>query len=204
LSALAPVAARRASSPGADTVADMADDHWQMAAPQATLQITTGVTGPAAAVGHRLTIVMTSWRATVQWTGDEPASVDLTADVDSLEVRGGSGGVKGLSGPEKAIARSNALKTLDAARYPMIAFRADDVARTETGYRLTGALEIHGITRDHVVDLAVDDRGGSWHLSCDSVVRQTEFGVKPYSLMMGALKVADEVTVSLRGERAKD
>ena len=40
--------------------------------------------------------------------------------------------------------RANALKSLDAKKYPTITFRADTVVKTETGYRLEGILQIHG------------------------------------------------------------
>jgi polyisoprenoid-binding protein YceI len=182
----------------------MVDGQWQMDGSEGTLLVTTGVAGPASAVGHRLTLVMTTWRGEVQFTGSEPSSVEVTVDVDSLEVRRGSGGVKGLSGPEKALARSNALKSLQVDRHPEIRFRTDDISVTDTGYRLAGTLEIHGRSRSHVVDLRVADGGTAWQLSCESTVRQTDFGVKPYSLMMGALKVADEVTVSFTAEHPKD
>lgn len=73
-------------------------------------------------MGHRLTIAITAWRAEVRWSADEPASVELTADVGSLEVTRGEGKVTGLSGPEKALARANALKSLSADRFPHIRF----------------------------------------------------------------------------------
>lgn len=41
-------------------------------------------------------------------------------------------------------------------------------------------------------------------MACDAVVSHHDFGVKPYSLMMGAMKVADEVAVSFHAEHAKD
>jgi polyisoprenoid-binding protein YceI len=111
--------------------------------------------------------------------------------------------VKGLTGPEKALARSNALKTLEAKRFPHIIFRSDQIAKRDDGYRLTGTLEVHGKAREQVVDLRVDDLGDSWRMSCEAVVRHSDFGVKPYSMMMGAMKVADEVTVSFSAERAQ-
>ena len=58
-------------------------------------------------------------------------------------------------------------------------------------------MEIHGISRQQTVD--VDDDGQ--RLSSAVTVRQSDFGIKPYSLMMGALKVADEVTVLFSGAR---
>lgn len=151
--------------------------------------------GRAAKMGHRLTIAMQSWHAAVRWTGGEPKSTDLTVAVDSLFVVSAEGGVTPLVGPQQKVARSNALKTLEASRYPRIRFAADDIAKTSDGYRLSGTVEIHGTSRAQVVDLRVDDRADGWSLSTRASITQRDFGVKPYSLFMGSFKVADEVTI---------
>ncbi|PRC43577.1 S-adenosyl-L-methionine-dependent methyltransferase, partial [Mycobacterium sp. ITM-2017-0098] len=104
----------------------------------------------------------------------------------------------------KALARSNALKSLDGKRFPHIRFRSESVTATDVGFRLDGTLEIHGTARDRVIDLHVEETADGWRMSCDAEVSQAEFGVKPYSMMMGAMKVADAVTVSFTAERAKD
>lgn len=179
-------------------------DTWTLDASDGDLLVHTGVTGPAAKMGHRLTIKMDSWHATVRYAGNEPAAVELTVDVNSLQVLRGEGGVTPLSGPEKALVRSNALKTLVAERFPQILFAADNIEQTNGGYRLDGMLEIHGQSRRHVIDLGVEDLGDTWRLSGDADVRQSEFGVKPYSMLMGAMKVADSVTVSFTAERSKN
>ena len=176
---------------------------WELDASDGQLLVTTGVTGRAARMGHRLTIAMNAWRATVSWSGDEPSAVELEVDVESLEALRGEGGVTPLSGPEKGLVRSNALKSLDAKRYPAITFSTDDIVQTADGYRLTGTLTIHGKSHPQIVDLRVEDLGDSWRMSTDAQVRQTEFGVKPYSLFMGSMKVADEVTVAFTATRAK-
>jgi len=180
------------------------DSPWTFSGSDGRLTVKTDVTGRASRLGHRLTIAMNAWNATVTWTADEPATVDLNVDVDSLEVVRGEGGVTPLSGAEKALARSNALKALGAERFPAIRFRADEVVTAGGGYRLSGTLDIRGNTRPKSVDLGVEDLGDEWRLSCDVQVRQSEFGVKPYSMFVGAMKVADEVTVSFTGRRAKD
>ncbi|MCW2686673.1 MAG: hypothetical protein JWR37_1563 [Mycobacterium sp.] len=182
----------------------MAKIAWTLDASGGELLVHTGVTGRAAKLGHRLTIAMNSWGATVSSVVGEPTAVDVTVEVDSLEVLRGDGGLKPLSGTEKAVARSNALKSLGTNRFPRIHFRAEDVEKTGDGYRLTGTLDIHGMARKRVIDLAVEDLGASWRLSGSAVVRQSEFGVKPYSLMMGSMKVVDEVTVSFNFSQAKD
>ncbi len=178
-------------------------ESWSLDASSGELLILTGVAGPAAKTGHRLTIAMQTWQATVDWSGKKPTAVDLTVAVDSLDVLKGEGGLTPLAGPEKGIARSNALKSLDAKKFPQIRFTATDVAASADGYRLSGSVEIHGKSRPQVVDLKVEDRGDAWAMSAQTTITQTDFGVKPYSLLMGAIKVADEVTIAFSATHAK-
>ena len=181
----------------------MTDEAWALDASNGDVLIHTGVAGRAARLGHRLTIAVTSWRATVSWAGGVPSAVEFVADVESLEVRRGEGGLKSLSGPEKVLARSNALGSLDADDSPRISFAANEIEESGDGYRLVGSLEIKGRSNPCTVDLRVEDLGTSWRMTSETVVRQSDFGVKPYSLMLGALKVSDDVTVAVTAERAK-
>ena len=176
---------------------------WALDASDGELLLRTGVKGRAARMGHRLTIAMTRWRATVDWAGAEPAAAELAVETDSVEVLRGEGGVKGLSGPEKTLARSNALGSLDAGRFPEIRFTAETIDKADDGYRLTGVLQIRGKSREHVIDLRTEDLGDSWRMSAESSVRQSDYGVKPYSLLMGSVQVADDVTVSFTAVHAK-
>ncbi|OBI36981.1 S-adenosyl-L-methionine-dependent methyltransferase [Mycobacterium sp. E1386] len=179
-------------------------DVWSLDAADGELLLGTGVRGRAARMGHRLTIAMTRWHATVGWAGSEPATVELVVETDSFEVLRGEGGVKGLSGPEKVLVRSNALKSLDAGRFPEIRFLARDIGKTDDGYRLTGQLDIRGKSRGHVIDLHTEDLGDAWRMSTESTVRQTDYGIKPYSLLMGSVQVADDVSVSFSAVHAKN
>ncbi|MGZ4526720.1 MAG: YceI family protein [Mycobacterium sp.] len=179
-------------------------DVWSLDASDGELLLGTGVRGRAARMGHRLTIAMTRWHATVSWAGPEPATVQLVVETDSFEVLRGDGGVKGLSAPEKALVRSNALKSLDAGRFPEIRFAARVIDKTGDGYRLTGELEVRGKSRDHVIELRIEDLGDAWRMSTESTVRQTEYGIKPYSLLMGSVQIADDVSVSFTAIHPKD
>lgn len=177
---------------------------WTLDASDGQLLIETGVTGRAARMGHRLTIAMTNWRAGVRWSDGEPAEADLTVEVDSLEVLLGEGGLTPLSGPEKTLARQNAVKLLDVDRFPQIRFQPNVIEKRGEGYRLLGTLDIHGVRREYAIDLRVEDLGDAWRMSCRADVRQSEFGIKPYSILMGAMKVVDAVTVSFSADRTKD
>lgn len=176
---------------------------WTLDASDGELLLRTGVQGRAARMGHRLTIAMTRWQATVDWADSEPVSAELVVEVDSFEVLRGEGGVKGLSGPEKALVKSNAMGSLDAKRYPEIRFATRVITKTGDGYRLTGELHIRGRSREHVIDLRTEDLGDSWQMSTESTVRQSDYGIKPYSLLMGSVRVSDEVALSFTAVHAK-
>ena len=181
----------------------MRESSWSLTPADGELRILTGVAGRAAKMGHRLTIAMQSWQAEVRWAGGKPTGVELTIEVDSLEVLSGKGGLTPLTGRAKGVVRSNALKLLDVKKFPQIRFSADDVAQTADGYRLTGTVDIHGTSRPQSVDVTVDDRGDAVTLPALAKVTQSEFGVKPYSLFMGSLKVADEVTIEFSATHPK-
>jgi polyisoprenoid-binding protein YceI len=179
-------------------------DWWTLDPADGELRLRTGVKGRAARMGHRLTIAMTRWQATVRWAGADPVAAELAVEADSFEVVSGQGGLKGLSGPEKALVRSNALSSLGAGRFSEIRFTADVIERTEEGFRLTGTLQIRGKQKQHVIDLHTEDLGDSWRMSAESTVRQSDYGIKPYSLLMGSVQVADDVTLSFTAVHVKD
>jgi polyisoprenoid-binding protein YceI len=161
------------------------------------LLLHTGVTGTAARMGHRLTIAMRSWQATVDWDGDEPCAVEVTVDLDSLDVVKGGGGVTPLTGPEKTLVRANALKCLRAQRFSRSRFVATNVDREGDSLRLAGKLDLNGHTADQIVGVRVEDTGENWRVTGRAQVRHSDLGIKQYSMLMGAMKVADEVAVTL-------
>ena len=173
----------------------MGEITWSFGADDGSVTLHTGVTGRAARTGHRLTIVMKQWSGTAISRGDEILSLDATIVVDSLAVVSGEGGLTPLTGAEKMVARSNALKSLRADKYPEIAYESTSISKSADGYRAEGTLTIDGQSRSHDLEFTAESDDGRWAVTAESVVSHREFGVKPYSLMMGALKVADEVRV---------
>lgn len=182
----------------------MTRTEWHLSESDGELQIHTGVAGRAAKMGHRLALTVT-WRATMALTDGEPSAADLTVDVGSLQVSRSEGGVKALSHHEVKIIRRNALKSLGVKHFPQIRFVGEAIERMSDGaYRVTGTLEIHGKRQDRAVDFRVDDIGDCWQLSGQAEVRQTDFGIKPFSLLGGTLRVEDRVTITVDVKRAKD
>lgn len=181
----------------------MGDADWTLDETDGQLLVHTDVAGPAAAFGHRLVIAVESWRARVRWRAAEPVAVTLHADVDSLQVRRGEGGLSTMTGPEKTLVRFNALRTLGARNHPRIEYTTTAVDRRRGGYRLTGTLEVAGTARGQALELRTEDFGEFWAMSARAELRHTDFGLRPYSMLLGALRVSDAVTVSFSATRAK-
>jgi polyisoprenoid-binding protein YceI len=157
-----------------------------------TLAVRTKRTGAAAKAGHNLLIHVTAWEATLA-VGDE-TSIELTADPTSLRVREGTGGMQALGDDDKA----NIEETIDdeVLKQKAISFRstAVEAAGNGSGLSVEGELTLFGTTRPLAFDLDVAADGT---LSAVAVVTQTDWGIKPYSGLFGALKVVDEVEVSV-------
>lgn len=150
-----------------------------------SIVVKTSREGPAAKAGHDLVIDATGWSAEVDLAGGE---VSLDVDPDSLKVREGVGGVKGLSRPEKGqIEKAIDRKVL---RGRPISFRSSRVDRNV----VSGELTLGGETHPIEVPVDVADDGTA---TATVAVRQSAWGMKPYSTMMGALRVGDEVEVTL-------
>ncbi len=162
-----------------------------------TLTLHTGVEGKAAKMGHNLTIEVTDWSAELSFDGDAPSTARLRAGLASLHVVKGEGGVKPVSDKDKQSIRDNALATLKAAQHPDVTFSSTSIRTTPGGYALDGNLSIAGTTRPATVEVSVTDSGERWTVTGGAPVVQSEYGVKPYSAMMGGLKVRDRVDVRL-------
>ena len=164
----------------------------------ATLSVRTGKTGAASKAGHNLHMRVGSWQGTLQ-LGDDPAdaSVQLTADARSLTVLEGTGGMQALGEEEKAGIK----QTIDdeVLKGCGIAFQSHRAHHDGNGgpLRVEGELELLGASRPLTFELHAGDDG---HLTATATVRQTAWGIKPYSALFGTLKVADEVVVELDGQ----
>jgi hypothetical protein len=160
-----------------------------------TLSVRTERTGAAAKAGHNLLLDVTVWQAMLEVGGD-PAEISIVLDADagSLRVREGTGGMQALGDDDKASIE----QTIDddvLQRQP-IEFRSTWVETAADGSRMSvhGELTLAGKAAPIAFDLALDADG---KLSGSAVVKQTDWGIKPYSALYGALKVVDEVDVLL-------
>jgi polyisoprenoid-binding protein YceI len=62
--------------------------------------------------------------------------------------------------------------------------------------RITGSLTLHGVTRDEQIDDRVSVNGNALRARGEFQLRQSDYNIKPVSVMGGTLKVKDELKFS--------
>jgi polyisoprenoid-binding protein YceI len=161
----------------------------------AQLTVRTGRSGAAAKAGHDLLIEVASWQATLE-VGETAGEEALTLSVDSrsLRVIEGTGGLQTLGDDDKA----SIAQTIDeeVLKGTEIEFRSEEVAAGDGVYRVQGELTLSGKSAPLAFDVLL---GEDRHLSATATVKQSDWGMKPYSALFGTLKVNDEVVVGVDG-----
>ncbi|WP_187365883.1 YceI family protein [Trebonia kvetii] len=168
--------------------------------------VKTGRAGLAARAGHDLTLEIVRWSARVtvpdaEGGGLSAATVTAELDLGSLAVREGTGGAKPLTERDRRDIQGTAGKILgEAAKatftssrvIPSSSASAAPAGGTPAGGAIEGMLTMRGTSRPlrlQVVSPAPGQYRGS------ATVKQTDFGITPYSGFFGTLKLKDEIGV---------
>lgn len=87
---------------------------------------------------------------------------------------------------------------LYTARHGSITFVSKKVEGLSRGrYRVFGTLTIRGVSRSVAATVSASVSGATFKGSCQLRVRQSHFGYKPYSAMMGLVSVRDLITINI-------
>ena len=156
--------------------------------------VKTGREGLAARAGHDLTLEITQWSARVTVPDAEGgAAATLTAELDlsSLAVREGTGGAKPLSDKDRRDILGQARKILGNAATASFTSTRVTTAATANG-TIEGTLTLHGTARPLTLQVTSPAPG---EFSGTATLRQTDFGITPYSGFFGTLKLKDEIAI---------
>ena len=156
-------------------------------------QVLTFRDGLLRAVGHDLKLRFGQF--TLE-TSEDGSRVQATFDVRTLRVvnamKGHVEDKTALSANDKrSIDETIAKEVLKVAEHPTATFRSIEVNHTDAGVHIDGELTLLG-ARKRVSCLV--RRAGEF-LNTELTLYQPDFGITPYSAMLGALKVKPHVTV---------
>lgn len=165
-----------------------------MGPPDGRLVLYTSREGVAALTGHDLTIEVARWSGRLRFDPDRVATaLAVTVDMGSMRVIGATGGIALLSERDKREIIRNARTILSVARYPEGRYVAERIGEDS----VDGELSLLG--RSHRVRLTYRIEGDRCRAS--GIVRQSDYGIKPYVALFGALKLADTVQVEVELDR---
>jgi polyisoprenoid-binding protein YceI len=119
--------------------------------------------------------------------------------VDDAEARRAAGGdfPPDIPQSDKDGTRKNMLKpeVLDGDNYPEVKLRAAQVGGSLEAPQLTAQITIKDASRDVEVPVTIAVEGAQLRASGEFDVLQTQFGIKPFSVALGALEVQDRLHI---------
>jgi polyisoprenoid-binding protein YceI len=111
--------------------------------------------------------------------------------IDEADLRQIAGLEKQPSADAIAGTRENMLtKVLDAERYPLVKVQATRIA---AGQPLQVAITLHGVTRTLAIPVELLEENGEITVKGTTTLKQTDFGITPFSVMAGAMSVQDQM-----------
>jgi polyisoprenoid-binding protein YceI len=165
--------------------------------------------GTAARVGHNhvLSAPRFSGLLYLPPNGAEGTRFDLEFRLDQLEIDNPD--YRSKLGPAFASALNEAAidgtrehmlgeDNMQADRFPFVRIRSLAIVGEAPRFAARVQVELHGQSREMWVPLVVEDLAGEVSGSGSLVLRQTDFGIQPYSVLGGLLAVQDEVVIEFR------
>lgn len=159
----------------------------------ATCHVFTFKEGVLSAVAHDLRIRVERFTITID---EDAGRVEARLFADSLRVdcamKGGREDFDALSDRNRREIEGNiAGEVLHARRHPEIAFRSTHIEGEGDERRIAGTLSLHGTERP--LQAVARRQAGRW--TAEIELHQPDFGIKPYTAMLGTLKVQPTVRV---------
>ncbi len=184
-------------------VAPRAEDLEALPGPDSHVLVHVHKRGLFSGFAHDHHFEVTAWRATARVPADAPEATAVTVvlEADSLHDR-----QEHLSAADrrKVDAQAAGPEVLDAAHHPRIEFRADRLELASGGAGaehlrgvLHGTLSLRGRSAPADVSVEADRLLDGWRVRGRAKVRQSTFGIRPFSGFAGTVGVKDEVEIEL-------
>ena len=127
----------------------------------------------------------------------------FTADTTEARKALGLSGETDASTQQQVQANMTGPDVLDVARHPTATFQIrsalsakQQVSGRPPIYELLGTFTLHGVAREVMIPVEVEQPGEWLRLRGMFVIKQTDFGMKPYKKLGGVVGVADELRIT--------
>jgi polyisoprenoid-binding protein YceI len=183
--------------------------HYAVDAPHSEVEFLVYKAGSlAAVVGHDHTVEARDFSGDVYLAPtfkDSMFSLKLPVksfEVDRAEARAAAGAdfaskpsAKDIQGTTEHMLGAG---TLDVEKYPEVSIQSVSMSGEEAKAEMTVRITLHGAARDVKAQVSVSREGDDLTATADFELRQSEFGITPFSAAGGALQVADAFKVHLK------
>jgi polyisoprenoid-binding protein YceI len=172
---------------------------------ESLLQILVYRGGAMARLGHNHVIASHQLEGEVHLT-DEPTATrfeirvpvnELTVDEPAMREMAGTDFPPNVPQTARDGTRKNLLSEalLDGANYPVIRLWATDVVSAGEGFDVGVEISIKDQVRDVRVPVQLERKDGALIASGEFALKQSDLGLKPFSVAMGTLIVLDEMRI---------
>lgn len=127
----------------------------------------------------------------------------FTADTTEARKALGLPGETDASTQQQVQATMAGTDVLDVARHPTATFQIRSALASRqqasgrpTVYELVGVFTLHGVAREVMIPVEVEQRREWLRFRGMFVIKQTDFGMKPYKKLGGVVGVADELRIT--------
>ena len=158
--------------------------------------------GAFAAFAHDHHFEVTKWHATADLPDGEPAQASVDVVLSAGSLRDGQERLS-QSDRRKVEAQTAGPDVLDAQHHPEIEFRSERFEADRGGTpghvrgTLHGTLTLRGRAAPADVAIEADRDGNAWRVRGKARVKQTAFGIKPYSGFGGTVGVKDDLEIEI-------
>ncbi len=184
-----------AAGPGART--------YRIDAARSTLVVMVFKTGIGSGMAHDHVIRAREFSGTLRIDPASPAESSITVKVRAASLVPDEPALRekfkvakqpSESDREKIKNRMDGEEQLAVAKFPEITFVSKRIEADGTGkVNVSGTFTLHGVSREVRFPATVSVADGSFHGSGTFEFKQSEFGIKPYSAALGAIRNQDTV-----------
>ena len=151
--------------------------------------------GILSSVGHDLRLRVTGFTIDIS---DDQQMIEAVFDANSVRVDSAMRDGKPLAGTlserdRKQIEGNVVRDVLEAERFPEIRFASGSIARREDRALIAGTLTLHGYSR--LLTMEATLRNGVW--TTDARIYQPDYAIRPFSAMLGTLKIQPDLRVQV-------